>query len=93
MSISTLIIVFDQLTKWAIVKWVPKYSKIEVNSFINITHQENTGAAFSFLANASGWQRWFFIVLGLGVSAVIVVWIWRLREEKQPLLSAVNKMD
>ncbi len=52
--VSVLVIVFDQLTKWAIVKWLPLYSKIEINSFINITHQQNTGAAFSFLANAGG---------------------------------------
>lgn len=79
MAISLLVIVLDQVTKWAIVKWVPLYDKIAVNSFLNITHQVNTGAAFSFLADASGWQRWFFIALALGVSAVIVVWLWRLR--------------
>lgn len=88
MSVSTLVILLDQLTKWAIEKWVPLFSKISVNSFINITHQENAGAAFSFLANAGGWQRWFFIVLGLGVSSVIVVWVWRLRTEKLVMLSA-----
>ena len=69
----------DQLTKWAIVKWVPLYDKIPVNSFINITHQRNTGAAFSFLADADGWQRWFFIVLATGVSIFIIHWLWRIR--------------
>jgi signal peptidase II len=88
MLVSTLVILLDQLTKWAIEKWVPLFSKIPVNSFINITHQENAGAAFSFLANAGGWQRWFFIVLGFGVSSVIVVWLWRLRTERQVMLSA-----
>lgn len=88
MSLSTLVILLDQLTKLAIEKWVPLFSKIPVNSFINITHQENAGAAFSFLANAGGWQRWFFIVLGFGVGGVIVVWLWRLRNEKQVMLSA-----
>ncbi len=87
-SLSVLVIVLDQLTKWAIVKWVDLYDKIPVNSFINITHQRNTGAAFSFLADASGWQRWFFIVLGALVSCVLVVWLWRIRKEGQVTLAA-----
>ena len=56
--------------------------------FINVTNQRNAGAAFSFLANSSGWQRWFFIVLGLTVSCVILVWLWRIRREGQLALSA-----
>lgn len=87
-SITTLIILFDQLTKWAILKWVPLYGKIPINPFLNITHQENLGAAFSFLADASGWQRWFFIALALSVSSVIAVWLWRLRSAGQTVLAA-----
>jgi signal peptidase II len=86
-TISTVIVVLDQLTKWAIVKWVPLYDKIPVNSFINITHQRNTGAAFSFLADASGWQRWFFVTLAAAVSTYIVYWLWRIRLDGQTLLS------
>jgi signal peptidase II len=86
--VSLLVIVLDQLSKWAIVKWVPLYDRIPVTPFLNITHQENEGAAFSFLADASGWQRWFFIVLALGISGVIVVWLWRLRAARQVVLSA-----
>ena len=87
-ALSILVIALDQLTKWAIVKWVGLYDKLPVNSFINITHQRNTGAAFSFLADSSGWQRWFFIVLGATVSSVILVWLWRIRREGQITLSA-----
>ena len=54
MAVAALIVVLDQGTKWAILKWVDLYDKIPVNSFINITHQQNPGAAFSFLADASG---------------------------------------
>lgn len=87
-SVAALIVIFDQLTKWMIVKWVPLYDKIPVNGFINITHQRNTGAAFSFLANASGWQRWFFVTLAVAVSGYIVYWLWRIRTEGQVVLSA-----
>jgi signal peptidase II len=45
--------------------------------FFNLTLLHNTGAAFSFLAGESGWQRWFFIVLAIVISAVLVVWLAR----------------
>ncbi len=88
MVVAVTVVIADQLTKWAIVEWVPLYDKIPLNSFINITHQKNPGAAWSFLANAGGWQRWFFVVLSTGVSALIVVWLWRIRNAGQLLLSA-----
>jgi signal peptidase II len=88
MVVALVVIVADQITKWAIVETVALYDRIPLNSFINLTHQKNLGAAFSFLANAGGWQRWFFIVLATVVSAVIAVWIWRIRKEGQAMLSA-----
>lgn len=88
MAVSSFVIAFDQLTKWMIVKWVPLYDEIPINSFINITHQRNTGAAFSIFANASGWQRWFFIGLATIVSIYIVTWLWKIRREGQVVLSA-----
>jgi signal peptidase II len=87
-GVSLLIVVLDQMTKLAILKWVPLYDKIALTSFINITHQHNRGAAFSFLADASGWQRWFFTVLAVVVSIGIVVWLWRVRREKLLVLSS-----
>jgi len=78
----------DQVTKWAIVEWVPLYDKVPLNSFINLTHQKNPGAAFSFLADAGGWQRWFFVALASAVSVVIAVWLWRIRNAGQTVLSA-----
>jgi signal peptidase II len=87
-GVSIAIIVLDQLSKWAILKWVPLYDKIALNSFINITHQQNRGAAFSFLAGASGWQRWFFTALAIVVSIAIVLWLWRIRKERLLVLSS-----
>jgi signal peptidase II len=79
MSVAILVIAADQATKWAIIEWVPLYDRVPINSFLNLTHQQNRGAAFSFLADQSGWQRWFFVVLASAVSVAIVVWIWRIR--------------
>lgn len=87
-GLATVVVVLDQLTKWMIVKWVPLYDKIPVNDFVNITHQRNTGAAFSFMADAGGWQRWFFIVLAIVVSGYITWWLWRIKTESQVILSA-----
>lgn len=87
MALSGAIIVLDQVTKFAIIKWVPLYDTIPLNSFTNITHQRNTGAAFSLLADAPGWQRWFFITLAIVVSAYLVSWLWRIRGSRQTALS------
>ncbi len=88
MVVALAIVLADQLTKWAIIEWVPLYDRVPVNSFITITHQQNTGAAFSFLADAGGWQRWFFVTLASAVSIMIAVWLWRIRKERQAILSA-----
>lgn len=88
MVVATVIVIADQVTKWAIIEWVALYDKVPINSFLNLTHQKNPGAAFSFLANAGGWQRWFFVTLSSVVSVVIIVWIWRIRYEAHALLSA-----
>ena len=88
MVVALLVVVADQATKWAIVEWVDLYGTVPINSFINITHQQNPGAAFSILAGAGGWQRWFFVVLATAVSAVIVVWLWRIRTEGPLVLMA-----
>jgi signal peptidase II len=87
-GVALLVIVADQATKWAIIEWVPLYGKVPINSFFNLTHQRNTGAAFSFLADQSGWQRWFFVLLATAVSVLITAWLWRIRRERPLLLAA-----
>ena len=88
MVLALLVVLADQATKWAIIEWVRLYDRVPINDFINLTHQRNTGAAFSFLADAGGWQRWFFVALSTVVSCVIAVWIWRIRFEGPAILAA-----
>ncbi len=88
MVFAALVVLADQATKGAIIRWVPLYGDVPINGFINLTHQQNTGAAFSFLAGAGGWQRWFFVVLASVVSAVLVAWLWRIRASGMVMLSA-----
>ena len=86
--VATVIVILDQATKWAINEWVRLYDRVPINDFVNITHQQNTGAAFSFLADAGGWQRWFFVGLSSIVSVVIAVWLWRIRHTGPAILAA-----
>lgn len=88
LSVTLLVIAFDQATKWAIAEWVDLYAKVPLNAFMNLTHHRNTGAAFSFLAGAGGWQRWFFVCLALAVSSVIAFWLYRLRRDGPAVLMA-----
>jgi signal peptidase II len=87
-AVAIVVIAADQLTKWAIIEWVSLYDTVPINSFMNLTHQRNTGAAFSFLAGAGGWQRWFFVVLATAVSGVIAVWLWQVRRDGLTMLAA-----
>lgn len=86
--VALVIVIIDQGTKWAVIEWIDKFGRVPINSFINLTHQQNEGAAFSLLADAGGWQRWFFVVLSAVVSVVIVVWLWRIRTEGPLVLMA-----
>ncbi len=78
LALAGLIILLDQSTKlWASAALV-LYEPRPVLPFLNFTLLHNTGAAFSFLADAGGWQRWFFTGLAFTVSAILVVWLYRL---------------
>lgn len=54
-----------------------------IPGLLQFTYAENYGAAFSFLADAGGWQRWFFGAVALGFSAMVIVWLWRLPAAKR----------
>ena len=66
------VVVLDQLSKWIVLATLHPGESRYVAPFFNWVLAYNPGAAFSFLSNAGGWQRWFFTVLALAVSAWIV---------------------
>lgn len=78
LNLSALVIVLDQLSKWLMSSWLDLHETVPVMPFFNFTLAHNTGAAFSFLSSAGGWQRWFFVVLALLVSTALIVWLKRL---------------
>ena len=82
------VIVLDQWTKWLITSNFVEYQSVTLLPVFDLIRLHNEGAAFSFLSNASGWQRWMFTALGIGVSAGLVVWLRRLPARGQGLLAA-----
>lgn len=76
--LSALVVGVDQLTKYLANTLLTWERPLHVLPSLNLTLIYNPGAAFSFLGNASGWQRWFFIALGLTAAVVMVIWLSRL---------------
>ncbi|HEY1492700.1 MAG TPA: signal peptidase II [Steroidobacteraceae bacterium] len=77
--LSAAVIVADQLTKSWIVHHFGLYERLRVLPVLDIILTYNTGAAFSFLSDAAGWQRWVFVALALGISMLLISWLHRLR--------------
>ena len=80
--LSVLVIILDQASKQVVIASMRLYESIAVAPFFNLTYVQNTGAAFSFLSDAGGWQRWFFSVLALVISIVLAVWLARLKDNE-----------
>jgi signal peptidase II len=76
--LSLLVLAFDQWTKSLILEQMTQYQEHVLLPVLDIVRWHNEGAAWSFLDDAGGWQRWMFIALGLGVSLGILFWLRRL---------------
>ena len=88
--LSLLILVADRVTKDIFEGTLSMYQRIEViPGYFDWTLAYNTGAAFSFLADAAGWQRWFFAAIAIVVSVVLVVWLKRLKRHETLLAVAL----
>lgn len=81
--LSALVIVLDQISKLYFENNLNLYQQIVIiPDFFSWTLAYNTGAAFSFLADAAGWQRWFFAVVALAVSVMLVIWMKGLKQHE-----------
>jgi len=74
LAIALEVVFADQITKWFAQQFLVLGESYPITRFLNWYLVYNPGAAFSFLADAAGWQRWFFIIFGI-VAAVVIVWI------------------
>ncbi|HCD56696.1 MAG: signal peptidase II [Haliea salexigens] len=88
-ALALLVIVLDQLTKVAAEQYLTYARPLPVTSWFNLTLQYNPGAAFSFLSDAGGWQRYFFSGIAVAISAVLVVWLYRLPSGQRLLPAAL----
>jgi len=88
LALAGVVVVLDQLGKAAAEAWLQPHTAHAVLPGLNLTLVYNTGAAFSMLSQAGGWQRWLLAVLAAAVSAFIVVWLARLpRDERWTALA------
>ena len=74
LGLALMLLIADQFTKVLILGYYKLGDATTITSFFNIVRVHNTGAAFSFLASASGWQRWFFTGIGI-TAAIFIVWM------------------
>lgn len=82
LGLSAVIIASDQITKFLVMSVFQPGEMLPITSFFNLVLVFNRGAAFSFLADAGGWQKWFFLLLAWGISAWIIVMLRRCAAER-----------
>lgn len=85
--VSALVIAADQFTKMLVMDALTLYQRTPVLPFLDIVRMHNSGAAFSFLAGASGWQRWVFTGVAVVVSAGLLWWLTRLPRRGKSVLA------
>ena len=82
LSLSLLVVVLDQATKWLAEALLEPFRPVALMPLLNLTLMYNEGAAFSFLSNAGGWQRWFFATFALVMTIALVIWLVRLAKHE-----------
>ncbi len=87
--LSVVVVVLDQGSKWLASHFLELHEPVALIPMLNFTLMHNTGAAFSLLSDAGGWQRWLFVVLAVVISAVIVTWMRKLKAGQAWLAAAL----
>jgi signal peptidase II len=82
LGVAVVVVVLDQLTKFLVVREFALYDRVPVLPFFDLVRLHNTGAAFSMLAGASGWQNWFFTAVAVVVCGVLLWWFRQLPPDR-----------
>lgn len=88
--LSGLTLILDQISKIWIDQTMSLHQSIAIFAHFNITYAHNYGAAFSFLSEAGGWQRWFFAILAIVISISLMIWLKRLKNDETLLAIALS---
>lgn len=88
LALSLLLLIADQVTKIAVLNNLDLYQDINILPIFDITHVHNYGAAFSFLSDAGGWQRYFFTAIALVISVLLVYWMYNTPMSNRVLLTS-----
>ena len=83
------VLIADQITKWWAQISLPMAQAVKVTDFLNWFLIYNPGAAFSFLSQAGGWQRWFFTVIGI-IAAIVIIWLLQKNTHDRPFCLALS---
>ena len=89
LGLAVVIVIADQITKLLALKHLQLHQPLPVFPSFDLMLTYNRGAAFSFLSDAGGWQRWLFIALAIGISIFLVKWLFSLRAEERWLAAAL----
>jgi len=87
--LSSLVVILDQLSKQIAENSLLLHKPLAVFPGFNWTLMYNKGAAFSFLSQAGGWQRWFFIILSTVISIALIIWLKQLKKDQQVLSAGI----
>jgi len=87
LPLTAVVIALDQASKAWMLQHFLLFERVHLSPVLDIILTYNTGAAFSMLADAAGWQRWVFVVLALAVSVTLTVWLRRLAAATQGLIA------
>ncbi|TCT21506.1 signal peptidase II [Thiobaca trueperi] len=87
--LALIVLILDQSIKWLILLTFQPSETVALLPNVNLTLMFNEGAAFSFLADAGGWQRWFFTLLAFAVTVVLTLWLLRLKAGEGWLAAAL----
>ena len=88
---AAVLVVVDQFSKQWILSFFEYGDWLPVTNFFNLVRAHNTGAAFSFLADHSGWQRWFFVSIGV-LATILIIWQLRKNPEKRFFCFAISSI-
>ncbi len=90
LGLSVILLILDQITKVIVSTQMKLYQSIELLPIFSFTYVHNYGAAFSFLSEAGGWQRWFFSIIAVTISVLLVYWLKKLPASNKLLCSAYS---